>query len=120
MSSVLENPTVPELCDKTIQNLSQVFHMLADETRLRIMTLLAGSGGMNVTELCQNLGQSQPAVSHHLKLLRLAGLIELRRLGRHNYYLFRREGLRRLMNTLMHERSEIKPCNCFLDCVLGF
>jgi ArsR family transcriptional regulator len=32
------------------------------------------------------LKQSQPAVSHHLALLRLAGLIEMRRDGKHNFY----------------------------------
>jgi ArsR family transcriptional regulator, arsenate/arsenite/antimonite-responsive transcriptional repressor len=32
------------------------------------------------------LGQSQPAVSHHLGLLRMAGLIEPRRAGKHNFY----------------------------------
>jgi ArsR family transcriptional regulator len=36
--------------------------------------------------LCNLLGQSQPAVSHHLALLRVAGLIEPRRAGKHNYY----------------------------------
>ncbi len=37
-------------------------------------------------KLCQVLEQSQPAVSHHLALLRIAGLIDRRRDGKHNYY----------------------------------
>ncbi len=41
----------------------------------------------NVTELCADLGtQSQPAVSHHLALLRHGRLIEPRRSGKHNFY----------------------------------
>jgi len=41
----------------------------------------------NVSELCTDLGtQSQPAVSHHLALLRHGRLIEPRRSGKHNYY----------------------------------
>ena len=36
--------------------------------------------------LCHLLSQSQPAVSHHLALLRGAGLIEMRRDGKHNFY----------------------------------
>jgi DNA-binding transcriptional ArsR family regulator len=41
----------------------------------------------NVTEICEFLGaQSQPAVSHHLALLRHGRLIEPRRDGKHNYY----------------------------------
>jgi DNA-binding transcriptional ArsR family regulator len=41
----------------------------------------------NVSQLCAELGsQSQPAVSHHLALLRHGRLIEPRRDGKHNYY----------------------------------
>jgi DNA-binding transcriptional ArsR family regulator len=41
----------------------------------------------NVSELCADLGtQSQPAVSHHLALLRHGRLIEPRRSGKHNFY----------------------------------
>ena len=36
--------------------------------------------------LCELLDESQPAVSHHLALLRVAGLIERRREGKHNFY----------------------------------
>jgi ArsR family transcriptional regulator len=39
-----------------------------------------------VTALCDLLVQSQPAVSHHLTLLRMAGLVGYRRDGKHNYY----------------------------------
>ena len=42
--------------------------------------------GAQAPALCDVLGQSQPAVSHHLALLRVAGLIECRRDGKHNFY----------------------------------
>jgi DNA-binding transcriptional ArsR family regulator len=58
----------------------------ADPTRLRILLIL-DQGTRNVTQLCDDLGsQSQPAVSHHLALLRHADLVESRRDGKHNYY----------------------------------
>jgi ArsR family transcriptional regulator len=41
---------------------------------------------MHVSALCHMLGQSQPAVSHHLTLLRMAGLVGFRRDGKFNYY----------------------------------
>ena len=41
---------------------------------------------MHVNALCQELKQSQPAVSHHLALLRDGNLIEMRREGKFNYY----------------------------------
>ncbi len=72
--------------DKSIQNLVQVFKLLSDETRLRILFYLIEKNELHVTNLCQLLGQSQPAVSHHLALLRVAGIIEARRSGKHNFY----------------------------------
>jgi ArsR family transcriptional regulator len=59
---------------------------LADETRLRLLSLLIQNSEMNVRSLCQSLDQSQPAVSHHLALLREAGLVCSRRDGKHNFY----------------------------------
>ena len=47
----------------------------AEATRLRLLTLCA-DGELTVTELTQILGQSQPRVSRHLKLLCEAGLLE--------------------------------------------
>ena len=62
------------------------FKLLSDETRLRVLSLLIHQGELNVRTLCQQLDQSQPAVSHHLALLREAGLIRARRDGKHNFY----------------------------------
>src|SRR5262249_54404310 len=63
-----------------------VFKMLADESRLKILLSLSQDGELHVSALCDLLGQSQPAVSHHLTLLRMAGLVGYRRDGKHNYY----------------------------------
>ena len=67
-------------------DLIEVFKLLSDETRLRIVLLLLEMGELNVRTLCERLNQSQPAVSHHLALLRVAGFIERRREGKSNYY----------------------------------
>ena len=64
----------------------EVFKLLSDETRLRIVLLLLEAGELNVRSLCERLNQSQPAVSHHLSLLRVAEFIERRRDGKSNYY----------------------------------
>ena len=66
--------------------LVQLFKLLADETRLRIIYFLMQQEELNVRTLCDLLEQSQPAVSHHLALLRVAGIIECRRDGKHNFY----------------------------------
>jgi ArsR family transcriptional regulator len=69
-----------------LKDLAASFRLLADETRLRVLSLLIQHGELNVRTLCEQLDQSQPAVSHHLALLRDAGLIRARRDGKHNYY----------------------------------
>lgn len=60
--------------------LVEVFQALADPTRLRIMALLAQME-LSVGELAQILGQSQPRVSRHVKILADAGLVDRRKEG---------------------------------------
>lgn len=74
------------LPEGTTRDLVQLFKLLADETRVRILHYLLQREELNVRALCLLLSQSQPAVSHHLALLRVAGLIECRRDGKHNFY----------------------------------
>ena len=69
-----------------LRDIAASFRILADETRLRVLSLLIQNGEMNVRSLCHNLEQSQPAVSHHLALLRSAGLVRARRDGKNNFY----------------------------------
>src|SRR5439155_8443209 len=68
------------------RELVQLFKLLADETRLRIIYYLMQQNELNVRTFCHLLRQSQPAVSHHLALLRAAGVIDCRRDGKHNFY----------------------------------
>jgi ArsR family transcriptional regulator len=91
---------IPELSDQLEKDLVQVFKLLSDETRLRVLMYLAREGELHVTALCDKLGQSQPAVSHHLALLRVAGLIEARRDGKHNFYSVRAKHFHRLMTEI--------------------
>jgi len=56
----------PEFSNELEKDLVQVFKILSDETRLRILLYLARETELHVTALCKKLGQSQPAVSHHL------------------------------------------------------
>lgn len=62
-----------------------------EPTRLRIMALLAG-GELNVTDLTEILGQSQPRISRHLKLLAEAGLVERQREGAWAFFRLGSEG----------------------------
>ncbi len=68
------------------EDITNVCKMLADPHRLRIVFYLLREPELNVTELCERLSQSQPAVSHHLALLKSAQLLKVRRDGKHNFY----------------------------------
>ena len=72
--------------DRLVGGLTDVFRSLADRSRLHILFLLARHGEMNVTALGAEVGQSQPAVSHHLNQLKKSGLIDYRRDGKFNFY----------------------------------
>ncbi len=100
---------ISEVSEQSVRDLSRVFKLLSDETRLRILFYLALSpnGELHVTDLCQRLGQSQPAVSHHLALLRVSGLIESRREGKHNFYCVRTEHFGELVLSLFSAAGEI-------------
>jgi ArsR family transcriptional regulator, zinc-responsive transcriptional repressor len=58
---------------------------VSDPTRLQVILILA-DGERHVGALCSQLSQSQPAVSHHLALLRHGGIIAPRRQGKNNFY----------------------------------
>ena len=69
-----------------IRRVADLLKQVSDPTRLQVLMLL-NDKERNVSELCNDLGtQSQPAVSHHLALLRHGRLIEPRRSGKHNFY----------------------------------
>lgn len=64
----------------------QFFKILADLTRLRVLTLLSREGELCVCELTHALGEIQPKISRHLALLREAGVVLDRRQGQWIYY----------------------------------
>jgi DNA-binding transcriptional ArsR family regulator len=69
-----------------IHDLCEIFKMLSDQSRLKILLALAQNGEMHVSALVDLLGQSQPAVSHHLSLMRFSRLVDCKRDGKHNFY----------------------------------
>lgn len=98
---------MPPVSEQAVRDLAQVFKLLSDETRLRILLYLAQNTELHVTDLCTRLGQSQPAVSHHLALLRVSGLIESRREGKHNFYSVRTDHFAELLVTLFSATGEM-------------
>ncbi len=58
---------------------------LADETRQKIMKLCCCQW-LSVSEIVEHLNVTQPTVSHHLSILREAGLVEVREEGKQTFY----------------------------------
>jgi ArsR family transcriptional regulator, arsenate/arsenite/antimonite-responsive transcriptional repressor len=83
-----------------VSDLKTMLRALADEARLNIVHHLAGQGEVNVTEIYQSLDISQPLVSWHLAMLRRAGLVRRRRLGRQVYCSLDMERLERCQRWL--------------------
>ena len=68
------SPGAPPLRAKEFEDLSSRFKALSDPTRLAIVNRLASRGATCVCEF-NSLGLAQPTISHHLRILREAGLI---------------------------------------------
>ena len=66
---------------------------LADPVRLRLMSLVASADEACVCELTAPFALSQPTISHHLRVLREAGLVDAERRGSWVFYRARREAL---------------------------
>ena len=65
-----------------LRSLRTLYRALGDETRLRMIGLMAELGPVPVKTLSARVGLSQPLISWHLRILRLAGLIDTKRQGR--------------------------------------
>ncbi|MFF7472678.1 metalloregulator ArsR/SmtB family transcription factor [Streptomyces sp. NPDC008092] len=81
--------TAAPLDEEQAAGLAKVFKALGDPVRLRLLSMIAarGEGGeVCVCELTPAFDLSQPTISHHLKLLRQAGLIDCERRGTWVYY----------------------------------
>lgn len=93
----------PQRPSSKIRQAADLLKQVSDPTRLQVLLLLSDKE-RNVSELCADLGtQSQPAVSHHLALLRHGRLIEPRRAGKHNFYFLTESGreLASVVNTIL-------------------
>jgi len=86
--------------------LSELFHQLADPTRLGLLFALS-AGEKCVCDLAENSSVSVSAVSHQLRSLRTARLVKGRREGRHVYYSLDDDHVSRLLRLgLEHVRED--------------
>jgi ArsR family transcriptional regulator, arsenate/arsenite/antimonite-responsive transcriptional repressor len=83
-------PAIPEVTlDDVLASFranTQIFAALGDPFRQDIVMLLAGHEKLNVNQITEFIALSRPAVSHHLKVLLQAGLVQMERVSRENFY----------------------------------
>ena len=94
------------------RELAEVFKALSDPTRVKILSLLKARGrsccaliarnepGLCACDIDEAVGLSQAAVSHHMGLLRRAGLVEAEKRGRWIYYRRNEAALARLADQI--------------------
>jgi len=83
-----------------VAQVAAVLAALGDETRLKMVQLLAGHDALCVCELQRAFDLGQPTISHHLRILRQAGLVDVVRRGTWAYYSLRRGAMKHIVRDL--------------------
>jgi len=86
----------PSLTEAEAEDIVVMLKALADPVRLRLMNLIARGGEACACDLPAALDRSQPTVSHHLKVLVEAGLLEREKRGKWAWFTIRPERLQAL------------------------
>ena len=96
------------------QDIVCIFKALSDENRIRILKLLR-SGEKCACKLLEELNISQPTLSHHMKILCDAGIVNGRKEGKWTHYAMCCEGVRKirtLMEDLLSAENIPTDCEC--------
>jgi ArsR family transcriptional regulator len=103
-NSAIKVPSLDECCPSVLSapldaadaaELATGFSALSDPVRLRVLSMLADApeGEVCVCDFVDPLGKSQPTISHHLKILSEAGLVQSEKRGRWVWYSLNRDRL---------------------------
>lgn len=94
------------LDEREAQDLAAVFKALADPARVRLLSLIAAApdGEACICDLTEPVGLTQPTVSHHMRKLTDAGLVEREQRGRWAYYRVLPEAMEALGRAVMPGR----------------
>ena len=93
-----------------IKGARKILTALGDEMRQHLILVMMQSGdcsGLRVNDIAEKTSVSRPAVSHHLQILKDAGIVKMRREGTRNYYYFDAdmEAFDRLISMLNHAKD---------------
>lgn len=80
------SPAEPAVADESAEALASLFKALADPARVKIMSMLLNADEVCACDIATAIGKSQATASHHLGLLRKAGLVTGDKRGTWVYY----------------------------------
>lgn len=105
---------IADLADE-LQDSRSILTALGDEVRQHLILVMMQSGdcsGLRVNDIAARTSLSRPAVSHHLQVLKNAGIIKMRKEGTKNYYYF--DENTRAIDTLIEMLEHAKSIMCSL------
>ncbi len=100
-------PIPAPLVAQTMSACTPLFFALGEPARQQILVLLTEHEELNVNQLTERLPLSRPAISHHLKVLRQAGLVGVRQAGVENFHYLTVEPAIELLERFV---AEVKDC----------
>jgi DNA-binding transcriptional ArsR family regulator len=83
------------------KNIAQVFTALGDEHRQRILLTFEPGERLNVGQIVEVSTLSRSAVSHHLKILRVAGVLESEKIGKEVYFWLSKRNIKEALVAVM-------------------
>ncbi len=93
------------LDDDQTAELAEIFHLLGEPTRLRIVVYCL-AGPVSVSALAERIGASPSLVSHHLRLLRAARILRAERRGKQVFYSAADEHIRTVLGDMIEHVAE--------------
>ena len=90
----------PGMRDDEAAEVAERFKALADPTRVRILNILMRNPELCVCDVQTNFELSQPTISHHLSILKKAGLVECETRGRWCFYRANKDAINQLATAL--------------------
>lgn len=98
-----------------MNKMAEMYKALGDETRLEIVTMLFGKE-LCVCDIIDACAKSQPAISHHLRILKQAGLLQDRKDGKWVFYRINYEQVKLVKDFIDNVMSHEQECVTCVPC----
>lgn len=100
------------LAEEDILRISQLFKVLADENRVRIVCALCREQELCVCDVANILGSSVATASHHLRTLRRQGVVKYRRMGKMAFYSLDNQDVKALISLAIPNQRVVRNGMC--------